>query len=108
MSCTRPKLIHYLQNFTGQDPLDAVVCAYRASEGAGMGPVFGMMVFAGLGVGLSIRAQHPGPVLVAGVLSIGLFAASLPGAAIEIVAIVLVVGIAAAGLFLYISAQSRL
>lgn len=109
MSCTRPKLIDYLSNFTGQDPVDAVVCPFAQDAGAGMGlPVFGLFVIGLLGVGLSVRAQHPGPVLVAGILSAGLFAASLPGIALKLFALVMFFGIAGVGLYLYQRSQSAL
>lgn len=111
MSCNRPQLIDYLSNFTGQDPINAVVCPFAQSGGGGAGmglPVFALFVVGMLGIGLSIRAQHPGPVVVAGMLSAGLFAASLPGIALKIFALVMFFGIAAVGLYLYQQSQSAL
>lgn len=109
MSCNRPELIDYLGNFTGQDPINAVVCPFAQDAGAGMGTgVFALFVLGMLGLGLSIRAQHPGPIMVAGILSAGLFAASLPGIALQIFALVMFFGIAAVGLYLYQQSQSAL
>lgn len=111
MPCSRPELIDYLANFTGQDPINAVVCPFAQSSGngAGMGlGAFSLFVIGFLGLGLAIRTQHPGPILVAGVLSGGLFAMSLPGIALKIFALVIFFGIAGIGLYLYQTAQSSL
>jgi len=97
-----------LSDFAGQAPLDAITCTYSADWGLGMGPVFGLFIFAMMGFGLTIRTRHPGPVLIAGMLSAGVIAASLPGAAANIFAIVMFIGIAAAGLFIYQRMQGAL
>lgn len=98
-----------LGNFTGQAALDAIRCAYAADYGAGMGDaVFGMFVFTFLGMGLTIRSRHPAPIVVAGMLSAGLFATTLPGQVRKIFAFILVIGFMAAGLYLYQRFQSDL
>jgi len=73
-----------------------------------MGPTFMLFVVGFLGLGLTVRTRHPGPVLVAGMLSAGVLAAGLPGAAAKIFALVLFIGFAAAGLYIYQRAQSSL
>lgn len=111
MACNRAELSDYLANFTGQDPLNAVICPFVQSSGGGAGmglEVFSLFIIGAMGLGLTIRAQHPGPILIAGMLSAGLFATSLPGIALKITALVLFFGIAALGLFLYQQAQSSL
>lgn len=111
MACTRDSITGYLASFTGQDPIDAVVCPFVQSSGGGAGMgmgVFALFFVGFLGVALSIRAQHPGPLLVALMLSAGLFAASLPGVVLKIGALVLLVGIAGMSLFLYQRAQTSL
>lgn len=98
-----------LGNFSGQAPIDAIRCAYVADYGAGMGEVvFGMFLFGFLGLGLTIRARHPAPIVVAGMLSAGLFATTLPGQVRKIFALVLVFGFMAGGLYLYQRFQSDL
>lgn len=109
MACNRGSLADYLANFTGQDPINAVVCPYAQDAGAGMGMgVFSLFVIGMLGLGLTVKTQHPGPILVAFILSAGLFAASLPGIALKIAALVLLIGISAVGLYLYQQAQTSL
>lgn len=109
MACDRSSLHEYLANFAGRDPLDAVICPYTQDAGAGMGmPVFALFVIGFLGLGLTVRTQHPGPILVCGILSAGLFAASIPGIAAKIFALVLFFGISALGLYLYQQAQTSL
>lgn len=98
-----------LGDFGGQAPIDAIRCAYVGEYGAGLPPVvFGMFLFGFLGMGLTIRARHPAPILVAGMLSAGLFATTLPGQVRQIFALILVIGFMAAGLFLYQRFQSSL
>lgn len=111
MACSRGNITDYLANFTGQDPIDAVICPFVQSGGGGAGMgmgVFALFFVGFLGVGLTIRTQHPGPLLIALMLSAGLFAASLPGVVLKIGALVLLVGIAAMSLFLYQRAQTSL
>lgn len=109
MACERSALHEYLGNFSGSDPIDAVVCPYTQEAGAGMGmPVFSLIVISFLGLGLTIRTQHPGPIMVCGILSAGLFAASLPGIAAKIFALVMFFGISAIGLYIYQQAQTSL
>lgn len=97
-----------LGNFTASAPLDAITCSYSADWGLGMGGTFMLFVVGFMGLGLTIRTRHPGPVLVAGMLSAGLFAASIPGIAAKIFALVLFAGISAAGLYVYQRMQSSL
>lgn len=111
MACNRSNLIDYLSGFTGQDPINAIICPFAQSSGGGAGmglPVFAMFVVGFLGLGLSIRAQHPGPVLVAGMLSMGLFATALPGIVLKVAALVFFFGIAAMGMYLYQRARTSL
>lgn len=111
MACNRGQLIDYLANFTGQDPINAVICPFAQSSGGGAGMglgVFALFTIGFLGIGLTIRAQHPGPLIVAMMLSAGLFATSLPGIALKIAAIVILFAIAAMGLFMYQRAQTSL
>jgi hypothetical protein len=97
-----------LRDFGGQAPIDAITCVYSADWGLGMGATFMMFVFSFLGLALTIRNRHPGPILVAGMLSAGLVAASLPGIVAKIFAFVVFVGFSAAGLFIYQRMQGAL
>lgn len=109
MACEYGSLLDYLRHFNGQDPIRAVVCPYTSDAGAGMGmPLFGLFVIGGIFLALGVRAQHPGPILVAGILSIGLFAAALPGQAAQITALVLFFGLAGVILYIYQRSQSAL
>lgn len=97
-----------LSNFTGEAPLDAITCTYSADWGLGMGSAFLMFVIGFMGLGLTVRARHPGPVVIAGMLSAGVLAASLPGIVAKIFALVIFIGFTAAGLYVYQRAQSSL
>jgi len=97
-----------LSDFSGQAPLDAITCPYSAEWGLGMGPTFTMFVFAFMGLALTVRTRHPGPITIAGMLSAGVVAASVPGAAAKILALVLFVSFAAGGLFVYQRLQGSL
>lgn len=109
MACNRTSLIDYLDNFTGNDPIDAVACAYAQDSGAGMGmPLFFMFVASFMGLALTVRVQHPAPVVVAGMLSAGLFAALMPGILSKIFALVLFFAVAGLGIFVYNRAKSEL
>lgn len=89
--------------------VDAVVCAFTSDMGTGMGfAVFTMFFFGPLALAFSARVQHPGPILVVGIFSAGLFATSLPGIMAKLFALVLFFGIAGAGLVIYQRAQSTL
>lgn len=102
MGCTKDNLWGYLADFGGQNPIDAVVCPFAGPNGAGIGvPVFALLFIGVLGMALAVRTQHPAPLLVAGMLSAGLFATALPPGATVIFAIVLLFGIIAGGVFLY-------
>lgn len=107
--CDRPALVDYLSNLSGSDPVKAVTCPFVQDAGAGMGlTVFSLLFFGGVGLGLTIRTQHPAPVLVAGMLSIGTVALSIGGQAANIAMLVLFFGIAGLGLWLYARAQRSL
>jgi len=107
--CDRSGLLDYLTNFTGDDPVKAATCPFVQDAGAGMGlAVFSLLFFGGVGLALSIRVQHPGPVLVSFMLTGGVAALSLPGRAVQLFALVFLFGIAALGIFLYQKAQSSL
>jgi hypothetical protein len=107
--CDRGNLTDYLANFSGQQPIKAVVCPYAQDAGAGMGlGVFALFFFGSVGLALTVRTQHPGPLVVALMLSAGAVAFSVPGAAIEILALVFAFSIAALGIYLYKRAQTSL
>jgi len=97
-----------LRDFSGQAPLDAVTCPFSAEWGLGMGPLFLMFVVGFMGLGLTVRTRHPGPIVTAGMLSAGVFAASIPGIVAKIFAFVVFVGFSAAGLMIYQRMQSSL
>jgi hypothetical protein len=104
-------LLAYLSEFQGQDPIDAVICPFVQSSGGGAGMgmgVFAMFVVGMMGLGLTVKAQHPGPIVVALMLSAGLFATALPGLVLKIGALVLFFAIAGVGLYIYQRAQSSL
>lgn len=109
MPCTRPELTDYLANFT--IPTDAVVCPFVQDGGGGLGlglPLFALLVFGPLGLAMTVRIQHPGPIVVAGMLTIGAIAASLPGQAAQIAAIVFFFAIVAMGFYIYQRASNSL
>jgi len=70
--------------------------------------VFALMFFGALGLGLTVRVQHPAPIIVAFILTAGVAALSLPGTAAQMLAIVLFFSLAGMGLYLYQRAQSSL
>jgi len=105
--CQRPELVDYLTNFT--KPAKSVVCPFVQAEGSGMGlAVFSLLVFGGMGLGLTIRTQHPGPLVVAGILTIGTMTLSLPGEGAMIAALVLFFAISALGIYLYSRSKNTL
>lgn len=109
MACDKASLWEYLADFSGQRPIDAVVCPFAGPNGASMGvTVFSIFFVAALGFGLTVRTQHPGPIVVAGLLSAGLFGTTLPGMGATIFWMLMVFGIAAAGLYIYQRAQTSL
>lgn len=102
-------LVEPLANFSGSEPVDAIVCPFASDMGAGMGlPVFSLFVFGLVGLGLTARTQHPGPILVAGILSAGVFAARVPGQAVNIAALAFFFGIVAIGFYIYTKARRSL
>lgn len=107
--CNRPQLVDYLTNFTGQDPVKSVTCAFAQDAGAGMGlTVFSLFFFGGIGLALTARAQHPGPLVVAMMLTGGVVTFSLPGIAAKVAMLVMLFAISALGIYLYARAQSSL
>lgn len=111
MACDAQNLTHYLENFTGLDPVNAAVCPYAQSAGGGLGlglPLFSLLVLGPLGLAMSVRANHPGPIIVAGFLTIGSMAAVLPGPAAQVIAVVMFFSLAGFGLYIYQRAQSSL
>lgn len=105
--CDEPNLIDYLKHFTGQDPIKAAACPFI--DGLGIGEaVFLLFVVGGIGMAMTIRVQHPGPLLVAFILVGGFFAAGLPGIVAKVLALLVFFGLAAAGLHVYQQAQSGL
>jgi len=102
MPCTSDSLLDYLRDFTGESPVDAVVCPLTQDAGAGMPmAVLSLFVFGFLGLALAIRVQHPGPIAVAVILSAGVVASTLPGIAAKILAIVVLFTLTAGGMYLY-------
>lgn len=98
-----------LSNLSGNAPIDAVTCPYVADYGAGMGmTVFALFVFGGLGLALTVRSQHPGPLIVVSILGAGLLTPTLPGVAAKILALVLFFALAGVGLIIYQKMQSSL
>ena len=107
--CNRPELADYLTNFTGQDPVKAAACSFAQGSGAGMGlTVFSLFTFGTIGLALSARAQHPGPLVVAMFLTGGVATFSLPGLAAKVAMLVMLFSISGLGLYLYARAQSSL
>lgn len=107
--CDRASLADYLSNFAGQDPLKVIVCPFAQDAGAGMGmPLFAMGLFGFIGLGLTIRTQHPGPIVVAGILSASVVALRLPGNAALVLSVALFFAIGGFALYIYQRAQTSL
>lgn len=102
MACDKAELYQYLTDFSDIRPVEAVYCAYaQDGAGAGMGEaVFSVFLFGAVGLALTVRTQHPGPVVVAGMLSAAFVASTLPSQAATILWLGLVFAIAALGLYL--------
>lgn len=107
MACNEASLIDYLKIWDNPTaPIDAVVCPFVGSNGAGVAePLFVLVIAMGMGLGLSIRTQHPAPTVVAFMLSAGFFATRLPGGAAQVLVVVVLVAIAGAGYVLYTNAS---
>ena len=110
MACDADNLSYYLENFSGIRPLDSAICPYvQGGDGLGLGlPLFALLILGPLGLAMSARAQHPGPVIIAGLLVVGSVGAVVAGPAAQVVAVVMLFSIAAFGLYLYQRAQSSL
>lgn len=111
MACERPELTDYLSNFTGLDPVNAIACPFAQSSGGGLGigiPMAALLVFGPLGLAMTIRAQNPAPLIVSGILVIGVIAVSLPGQAAQIAAVVFLFALIGVGFMLYRRAKTTL
>jgi len=107
--CDRPELVDYLTNMSGQDPIKAVACPFVQSGGADMGLImFSMFFFGFIGMSLSYRVQHPGPLIVAGILTAGIVTLAVPSVLATILTIVLFFGLSMLGMYLYQRAQGEL
>lgn len=90
-----------------ENPVDIFVCPYTSEMGMGMGvAAFGLFVFASVGMGLTVRTQHPAPVIVSGILSATVVVPALPGIATKIMALILFFGISAMGVYIYSRART--
>jgi len=107
--CGQPTVIDYFNFSTSpQAPIKAAVCPF-VQGGAGMPfTVFSMFFFGVVGLALANRIQHPSPLIVAAMLTTGVAALSIPGAAANIFAIVLFMTISGLGIWLYSRANSSL
>lgn len=106
MAC-KSDLAEQLSDF--DNLVELIRCVYTSDAGLGLDvAVFGLFLFGTLGMGLSIRTQHPAPILVAGILSSGVIAASIPGIAAKIFALVLFFGLVGLGLYVYQRTQRTL
>ncbi|MGB9966110.1 hypothetical protein [Halobacterium hubeiense] len=63
--------------------------------------VLSLFVFGFLGLALTARVQHPGPIAVAGILSAAVVASTLPGIAAKMLAIVILFILTAGGMYMY-------
>jgi len=102
MACDKATLAGYLRDFSGQRPLDAILCPFAGPNGAGIGiEVTALLIISVLGMGVAVRTRHPAPLVVVGMLSAGLFATALPGPGALIFALIMLAGLVAAGLYIY-------
>lgn len=105
--CEADSLAVYLTRFEGLDPVRAIYCPFVQDAGAGMGlTTFSLFLFGSIGLALTIRTQHPGPIVVAGMLSAAVVAPTLPSQGARIMAIVLFFAISALGFYIYRRANS--
>lgn len=106
MACEDYDNLHEaLSNFDAVS--DGVICPYTSEMGAGMGlPLFGLFVFSMVGLGMTVRTQHPAPTVVGGILSASVVATAMPGGATKIMALVLFFGISAIGVYIYSRART--
>lgn len=108
MSCSDyDELYQALTDFS--EPVDAVMCPFTSSMGLGVETaLFALVVFGALGMGLSIRVQHPGPLVPAAMLSASVIASPLPGGAVSVFAFLLIAVISAMGIYVYSRARTEL
>ena len=106
--CGQDKLIDYFNFSTSAEaPVKTVVCGF--TQGGGVPPsVLSLFVFGGVGLALTYRIRHPAPILVSFMLTGGVAAATAPGEALNILAAVIFVGLAAMGMYLYAKASRTL
>lgn len=107
--CGQDAAIDYLNFSTSPEaPVKAVACGF-VQGGAGIPPTaLSLLVFGPLGLALAWRIQHPGPIVVVGILTAGIAAASAPAAGLNLFGLMLFFGIAALGIYLYARAQNSL
>jgi len=102
-------LLYWLKSFQGSDVAGAGTCPYVSDLGGGIPmSVFALFVFGMVGLALSVKAQHPGPVVVSLILSAAVVARSVPGIATRLVAIVILFILVGGSLYLYQRSQSAL
>jgi len=102
-------LLKYLREFNGTDPVGAAACPFMNDAGAGIPVgVMSLLTFGFLGLALTARTQHPAPLLVAILISGSTIAATIPGIAAKIVAVVVLFTLTGAALFVYERAQGTL
>jgi len=106
--CDKASLADYLASFAGDDPVKAVVCPFVDGGGGIPGPVLSLIVFGVVGLTISYRVRHPGPIVVAGILTGGVAALSVPGQAMKLFVLAMFGGISILGLYIYQRAQSSL
>lgn len=107
--CDAATLVDYFNSSAYADwPVRAPTCAF-VDGGAGIpGPVLSLLVFGTIGMTMSYRVQHPGPIVVSGILVAGVFTANAPANMVNIIGLVLLIGLSIAGLYLYQRAQRAL
>lgn len=107
--CGQPDVANYYNFSTSpQAPVKAVVCPI-VDGGAGMPlTIFSMFFFGAVGLALANRTQHPGPIVVAGILTAGVAAQSIAGQAAIILWIALFFAIAGVGIWLYSRANTSI
>jgi hypothetical protein len=107
--CGQPELMDYFNwSIASNAPEKMVACPFL-DGGSGMpAAVLALFVFGAVGLALTYRVRHPGPIVVAFILTGGVAAIASPAPSINILAIVLFVGIAGAGLYLYQRSKNTL
>lgn len=99
------ELWEYLADFTGQHPLDAILCFYTEPIGLAL---FSMIVFGGAGLAMSIRTRAAMPTIVAFMFSATVIFAFVPDPAMRIGAALMFLALTVAGYILYQRSSSAL